>query len=55
MYHWVPDPDGRVLEPEAELTSEGFKWYDRAADAGLRLAFDHAGHTDGEPPEPADD
>lgn len=54
MYHWVPDPDGRVLEPDAELTPERFERYDRAADAGLRLAFDYAGHTDGEPPEPVD-
>ncbi|MBP1988395.1 S41 family peptidase [Halolamina salifodinae] len=52
MYHWVPDPDGRVLEPDAELTPERFERYDRAADAGLRLAFDHAGHTNGEPPTP---
>ena len=55
MYYWVPDADGRVLEPDAELTPERFEGYDRATDAGLRLAFDHAGHTDGEPPEPADD
>lgn len=41
MYHWVPDPDGRVLESDAELTPERFEGYDRAADAGLRLAFDH--------------
>lgn len=55
MYHWVPDPDGRVLEPDAELTPERFEGYDRAADAGLRLAFDHAGHTDGEAPTPVED
>jgi hypothetical protein len=55
MYHWVPDPDGRVLEPDAELTPERFSEYDHAGDAGLRLAFDHAGHTDGEAPTPVDD
>jgi hypothetical protein len=55
MYHWVPDPDGRVLEPDAELTPKRFGEYDRAGDAGLRLAFDHAGHTDGEAPTPLDD
>ena len=52
MYHWVPDPDGRVLEPDAELTPDRFERYGRAADAGLRLAFDYAGHTDGEAPVP---
>ena len=55
MYHWVPDPDGRVLEPEAELSPERFEGYDRAADAGLRLAFDHASQTDGEAPTPVED
>lgn len=54
LYDWVPVPDGRVLEMDAELTPERFEQYERAADAGLRLAFDHAGHTDGEPPEPVD-
>ncbi|MFC7177205.1 hypothetical protein [Halosegnis marinus] len=55
LYHWVPEPDGRTLTPDAELTPERFEGYDRAADAGLRLAFDHAGVTDGEPPRPVAD
>lgn len=54
MYHWVPDPDGRVLEPDAELTPERFGEYGHADDSSLRLAFDHAGHTDGEAPTPVD-
>ncbi|WP_327051140.1 S41 family peptidase [Halomicrococcus gelatinilyticus] len=51
MYHWTPDPDAAVLEPDRELTPAAFEAYDRAGDAGLRLAFDHAGVTDGDPPE----
>jgi hypothetical protein len=54
MFHWVPDPDTNVLQPDQELTPALFERYDRTADAGLRLAFDHAGITEpsGDPPEP---
>lgn len=54
MYHWIPDPDSNILQPDRELTPALFERYDRTADAGLRLAFDHAGVTDsdGSPPEP---
>jgi hypothetical protein len=52
MFDWVPDPKSDVLTPDRELTPAAFDRYDRAADAGLRLAFDHAGVTDGDPPEP---
>jgi hypothetical protein len=55
MYDWVPDPDGDVLAPDRELTPAAFDRYDRAADAGLRLAFDHAGVTDGDPPTPVEE
>ncbi|WP_158059188.1 S41 family peptidase [Halorussus halophilus] len=54
MYHWVDDPDPNVLQLDRELTPELFDRYDEAADAGLRLAFDYAGVTDGRPPEPTD-
>lgn len=56
MYHWIPDPDTNVLQPDRELTPALFERYDRTADAGLRLAFDHAGVTDpnGSPPEPVE-
>lgn len=43
MYHWTPDPDPDVLELDRELTPDLFERYGRAGDAGLRLAFDHAG------------
>jgi hypothetical protein len=54
MYDWVPDPADDVLTPDRELTPAAFDRYDRAADASLRLAFDHAGVTDGNPPTPID-
>jgi hypothetical protein len=56
MYHWVPDPDTNVLQPDRELTPSLFERYDRTTDAGLRLAFDHAGITEasGSPPVPAE-
>ncbi|UPV76340.1 S41 family peptidase (plasmid) [Halorussus limi] len=38
--------DGDVFVPEAELTSDRFEAYDRAGDAGLRLALDFAGADD---------
>lgn len=53
LFEWVPDPDGPVLPVDAELTPELYERYDRAADAGLRLAFDHA-DVDGAPPEPVE-
>ncbi len=43
LYHWTEHP-GDVLEPDRELTPERFERLDRAADAGLRLALEHAGH-----------
>ncbi len=44
MYRWVPDPSGTVLSMDRELTPEHFEErYDRANDAALRLAFEHAG------------
>lgn len=46
MYHWLDDPSGDVLEPDRELTPARFERHDAAADAGLRLAFEHAGHGD---------
>lgn len=47
MYRWLPEPSGSVLELDRELTPALFEnRYDRAADAGLRLAFDHASVTD---------
>ncbi len=54
MFRWVPDPAGPVLSVDRELTPELFESrYDRAGDAGLRLAFDHAGVTDpGQRPTP---
>jgi hypothetical protein len=54
LFHWTSDPDAAVLEPDRELTPAAFEAYDRAGDAGLRLAFDHAGVTDGDPPEPVE-
>lgn len=46
MFRWVSDPSGPVLSVDRELTPELFESrYDRAGDAGLRLAFDHAGAT----------
>jgi hypothetical protein len=54
MYDWVPDPDEDTLVPDRELTAESFDRYDRAADAGLRLAFDHASLTDGDAPTPVE-
>ena len=54
MFHWTSNPDAPVLEPDRELTPAAFEGYDRAGDAGLRLAFDHAGVTDGDPPEPVE-
>ena len=46
MFRWVPDPGGSVLSVDRELTPELFESrYDRAGDAGLRLAFDHVGVT----------
>jgi hypothetical protein len=54
IYHWVPDPDGEVLPVDRELTPERFERLDRAGDAGLRLAFEHAGVVDrGDRPAPA--
>ena len=53
MYRWVPDPEGDVLAMDRELTPELFERYDRAGDAVLRLAFDHAGVTEpGAVPDP---
>lgn len=54
MYHWMPDPDTSILQPDRELTSDDFERYDRAADAVLRLAFDYAEITSssGDPPKP---
>lgn len=54
MFDWVPDPEDDVLAPDSELTSTVFDRYDRAGDASLRLAFDYADVTDGEPPTPID-
>jgi hypothetical protein len=54
MFDWVPDPEEDVLTPDRELTTAAFDRYGRAADAGLRLAFDHAGLTDGESPRPVE-
>ncbi len=45
LYHWTDDP-GSVLAPDRELTPERFERLDRGADAGLRLALEHAGHDD---------
>lgn len=43
MYRWVPDPSGTVLPMDRELTADLFEGrYDRADDAALRLAFEHA-------------
>ncbi len=43
MYRWVPDPSGTVLPMDRELTPDLFEGrYDRAYDAALRLAFEHA-------------
>ena len=53
LYEWVSDPDGPVLEPDRKLTPERFAGYDRAGDAGLRLAFDHAGYG-ASPPTPVE-
>lgn len=39
---WQPETDGNVLVPDCELTPERFERYDRASDAGLRLALDYA-------------
>jgi hypothetical protein len=54
MFDWVPDPEDDVLTPDRELTGAAFDRYDRGADAGPRLAFDHAGLTDGDPPTPVE-
>ncbi len=44
---FCPDADdGSVLEPDVELTPERFEEYDRARDAGVRLALDFADATD---------
>jgi len=51
-YEWVPNPDGNVLVADRELTPDAFVRFQRSGDAGLRLAFEHADLTDGEPPEP---
>jgi hypothetical protein len=54
LYHWVPDPDGDTLAVDRDLTRERFERLDRAADASLRLAFEHAGVVDrGDRPDPA--
>lgn len=37
-----PGVDGTVFRPHVELTPERFEQYDRAADAGVALALDHA-------------
>lgn len=52
MYDWVPAPDDDVLAIDCELTAAAYDRYDRASDASLRLAFDHAGVTNGDPPTP---
>lgn len=49
MYQWVTDPAGDVLEPDSKLTPARFEEYDHARDAGLRLAFEHAGYGDSPP------
>lgn len=56
IYQWTPEPDGPVVQMDAELTPDRFEnRYDRADDAALRVAFDHAGVTaPGETPTPAD-
>lgn len=56
MYHWVPDPDTNILQPDRELTPSLFERYNHTADAGLRLAFDYAEITEpsGDPPEPVE-
>jgi len=54
MFDWVPDPEADILVPDRELTTSAFDRYDRAADASLRLAFDHAGLTNGESPTPVE-
>ena len=56
IYQWTPEPDGPVVQMDAELTPGRFEnRYDRAGDAALRLAFDHAGvTTPGETPTPVD-
>ncbi len=51
-FEWLPDPSGPVLDPDRELTAGLFRQFDRADDAVLRLAFEHVGLTDGDPPEP---
>jgi hypothetical protein len=50
-YEWVSDPDGNVLVPDRELTTDAFAQFDRAGDAALRIAFEHTGITDGGIPE----
>lgn len=42
-YRWVADPSGPVLEPDRSLTRAAFERRDRAGDAGLHLALEHAG------------
>lgn len=56
LFHWIPDPDSNVLELDCELTPDLFTQYGKAADAGLRLAFDYANTTDPSrsPPQPVD-
>lgn len=40
-YHvFLPDAEGTVLRPDRPLTPDRFDAYDRAADAGVRLALD---------------
>ncbi|MFB6112434.1 MAG: S41 family peptidase, partial [Halobacteriaceae archaeon] len=51
LFQWVSEPDGPVLEPDVPLGVDEFEAFDCAADAGLRLALEHAGHGR-EPPTP---
>jgi hypothetical protein len=46
------EPDGDVLVPDRELPTDGFTRYGRASDACFRHAFEGAGISDTEPPEP---
>lgn len=51
-FEWLPDPSGDTLVPDCELTPERFEHYDGTGDASLQLAFDYAGITADDPPEP---
>ena len=53
LFEWVPEPDGEVLDVDAKLTPALYKQYSCAGDAGLRLAFEHAG-IGSDPPEPVE-